>query len=30
MNDYLYMLAEQVDYDLLTHNLNKFKEINEL
>jgi hypothetical protein len=30
MNDYLYMLAEQVDYDLLTHNLIKFREINEL
>jgi len=30
MNDYLYMLADQVDYDLLTHNLNKFREINEL
>jgi hypothetical protein len=30
MNDYLYMLADQVDYNLLTHNLNKFREINEL
>jgi hypothetical protein len=30
MNDYLYMLGDQVDYDLLTHNLNKFREINEL
>ena len=30
MNDYLYMLGDQVDYELLTHNLNKFREINEL
>jgi hypothetical protein len=30
MNDYLYMLGDQVDYDLLAHNLNKFREINEL
>ena len=30
MNDYFYMLSEQVNYDLLTHNLSKFREINEL
>ena len=30
MNDYLYMLGEQVDYELLTHNLSKFREINNL
>jgi len=30
MNDYFHMLGSQVDYDLLTHNLNKFREINEL
>jgi hypothetical protein len=30
MNDYLYMLGDQIDYDVLTHNLLKFREINEL
>tara|TARA_R110002167_G_scaffold49884_2_gene145853 strand:+ start:67 stop:855 length:789 start_codon:yes stop_codon:yes gene_type:complete len=30
MNDYFYMLNNQVDYDLLTYNLNKFKTINNL
>ena len=30
MNDYFYMLNDQVDYDLLTHNLTKFKQINNL
>ena len=30
MNDYFYMLDDQVDYDLLHYNLNKFKLINNL
>ena len=30
MNDYFYMLNDQVDYDLLTHNLTKFRQINNL
>ena len=30
MNDYFYMLEDQVDYDLLDYNLNKFKLINNL
>ena len=30
MNDYFYMLDDQVDYDLLDYNLNKFKLINNL
>ena len=30
MNDYFYMLGDQIDYDLLTHNLSKFGEINDL
>jgi len=30
MNDYFYMLADQVNYELLTHNLNKFRQINDL
>jgi len=30
INDYFYMLGEQVNYDLLTHNLSKFNEINNL
>ena len=30
MNDYFYMLLDQVDYSLLVHNLSKFREINDL
>ena len=30
MNDYFYMLDDQIDYDLLEYNLNKFKLINNL
>lgn len=30
MNDYFYMLSEQVNYELLTNNLLKFREINDL
>jgi hypothetical protein len=30
MNDYFYMLNDQVNYDLLTNNLNKFRQINDL
>ena len=30
MNDYFYMLNDQVDYDLLTYNLDVFKMINNL
>jgi hypothetical protein len=30
MNDYFYMLSNQIDYDLLTHNVHKFREINNL
>jgi len=30
INDYFYMLGTQVDYDILTHNLCKFCEINDL
>lgn len=30
MNDYFYMLSDQVDYDILDYNLNKFRDINNL
>ena len=30
MNDYFYMLSDQVDYELLSHNILKFREINDL
>jgi hypothetical protein len=30
MNDYFYMLSDQVDYELLSHNILKFREINNL
>ena len=30
MNDYYYMLPEQVNWDLLTDNLTKFRYINDL
>jgi len=30
MNDYFYMLSDQVDYDILTNNICKFCEINDL
>jgi hypothetical protein len=30
MNDYFYMLLDQVNFDLLVHNLSKFREINDL
>ena len=30
MNDYFYMLEDQIDYELLDYNLNKFKSINSL
>jgi hypothetical protein len=30
MNDYFYMLSDQVDYDILTNNIYKFREINDL
>ena len=30
MNDYFYMLGDQVNYDLLAHNISKFREINDL
>ena len=30
MNDYFYMLGEQVNWDLLTNNLNRFRTINDL
>ena len=30
MNDYFYMLDEQVNWDLLTDNLNRFRTINDL
>ena len=30
MNNYFHMLNNQIDYDLLTHNLEKFKTINNL
>ena len=30
MNDYFYMLGDQVDYELLSYNLIKFREINDL
>ena len=28
MNDYFYMLDDQVDFDLLEYNINKFRKIN--
>jgi len=30
MNDYFFMLSDQVDYELLSHNILKFREINDL
>jgi len=30
MNDYFYMLSDQVDYDILINNIYKFREINDL
>ena len=30
MNDFFYMLNDQVDFDLLTYNLQMFKNINNL
>lgn len=30
MNDYFFMLSNQVDYELLSHNILKFREINDL
>jgi hypothetical protein len=30
MNDYFYMLSDQIDYELLSHNILKFREINDL
>ena len=30
INDYFYMLSDQVDYDILTNNIYKFREINDL
>ena len=30
MNDYFYMLNDQVDFDLLTYNLDMFRKINNL
>ena len=30
MNDYFYMLGDQIDYELLSHNISKFREINDL
>ena len=30
MNDYFYMLGDQVNYDILTNNIYKFREINDL
>jgi len=30
MNDYLFMLSDQVDYELLSYNILKFREINDL
>jgi hypothetical protein len=30
MNDYFFMLSDQVDYELLSYNLLKFREINDL
>lgn len=30
MNDYFFMLSDQVDYNLLSHNILKFREINDL
>ena len=30
MNDYFYMLGDQVDFELLAHNITKFREINDL
>jgi hypothetical protein len=30
MNDYFYLHGDEIDYNLLTHNLNKFREINNL
>ena len=30
MNDYFYMLDDQVDYDLLEFNINKFRKINNI
>ena len=30
MNDYFYMLDNQVDSDLLEHNIDKFRKINSL
>ena len=30
MNDYFYMLDNQIDYDLLEYNVNKFRKINNI
>ena len=30
MNDYYHMFGDQVDWDLLVHNLTKFRDINDL
>ena len=30
INNFLYMERDKIDYDLLTHNLTKFKQINNL
>jgi len=30
MNDYFYMLSDQIDYDILANNICKFCEINDL
>jgi hypothetical protein len=30
MNDYFYMLGDQVNHELLSHNISKFREINDL